>query len=61
MANIHPSPELYSKRPDTGDTFQENSTAEPYLDEADSAAAECPTRYTAQEVFSRARRKIQGE
>ena len=31
------------------------------LDEADAAAAEDPTRYTGEEVFSRARRRIHGE
>ena len=31
------------------------------LDEADAAAAENPTRYTGEEVFSRARRRIHGE
>ena len=31
------------------------------LDESDAAAAENPTRYTGEEVFSRARRRIHGE
>ena len=31
------------------------------LDEADAAATETPTRYTGEEVFSRARRRIHGE
>lgn len=61
MANIHPGPELYSKCPDIDDSFPKNSTVEPYLDEADDAAAENPTRYTGEEVFSRARRRIHGE
>ena len=61
MANIHPDSELYNKCPDIGDSFPKNSTAEPFIDEADDAAAENSTRYTGEEVFSRARRRIHGE